>query len=266
MPATATRFSSRAVAHGLEGIMSKRAAAPYRAGRGDDWLKVKQALSDEFAIVGYTPPKGSRTGFGSLLLAAAEKGGGWRYVGRVGSGFSQVQLGELAVQLQRRGQKDPSVRADTIDPLLRGAHWVKPEKVAEVYYRGIGNLGLLRQPSLKTIRADKTAADLVNATAGRRRQESAMPTAKKKASPARGAAPKTKAASPRKSAPSPASGEVKISHPERVVFPADGYTKRDVADYYSAVMPWFLAGVKDRPLSVVRCPMASPRSVFSRNT
>ncbi len=245
----------QAVAHGLEGIMSKRAAAPYRAGRGDDWLKVKQALSDEFAIVGYTPPKGSRTGFGSLLLAAAEKGGAWRYVGRVGSGFSQVQLGELAEQLRRRGQEDPSVRPETIDPLLRGARWVKPEKVAEVYYRGIGNLGLLRQPSLKVIRADKTAADLVNETAGKRGKESTMATAgKKKASPARSAAPKTKAAARRKSAAPPPSGELKISHPERVVFPADGYTKRDVAGYYSAVMPWFLAGVNDRPLSVVRCP------------
>jgi bifunctional non-homologous end joining protein LigD len=250
-----SKVFEQAIAHCLEGIMSKRAAAPYRAGRGDDWLKVKQALSDEFAIVGYTAPKGSRTGFGSLLLAAAEKGGAWRYVGRVGSGFSQVQLGELARQLQRGGQDEPSVRAETIDPLLRGAHWVRPEKVAEVYYRGIGNLGLLRQPSLKVIRADKTAADLVNETAGRRRQESAMPaTVKKKTSPSRSSKATTKPAMRPKNAASPPSGEQKISHPERVVFPADGYTKRDVADYYSAVMPWFLAGVNDRPLSVVRCP------------
>lgn len=246
---------AHAVEHGLEGIMSKRGASPYRAGRGDDWRKVKQALSDEFAIVGYTPPKGSRAGFGSLLLAAAEKGGGWRYVGRVGSGFSQVQLGELAQELRRNELPRPSVRVETVDPLLRGAHWVEPEKVAEVYYRGIGNLGLLRQPSLKAIRADKTAADLVNEAAGRRRQEAAMPTGKKSnASSARAIMPKPAVPERRKGAPPPPSGAVNLSHPERVVFPADGYTKRDVADYYSAVMPWFLPGVSGRPLSVVRCP------------
>jgi bifunctional non-homologous end joining protein LigD len=250
----------QAVAHKLEGIMSKRAASPYRAGRGDDWRKIKSALSDEFAIVGYTKPKGSRNGFGSLLLATAEKNGSWRYAGRVGSGFSQMQLGVLAQALQRRECTQPAVRAASIDPLLRGAHWVEPDKVAEVYFRGIGNQGLLRQPSLKAIRADKTAADLAREAAGKHRREPAMPIEKKVA---RKVAVKGKAAlekknaahksAPVKAAP-PTFGTVKLSHPERIVFPADGYTKRDVADYYAAVMAQFLAGVRGRPLSIVRCP------------
>jgi bifunctional non-homologous end joining protein LigD len=253
----------QAVAHKLEGIVSKRVASPYRGGRGDDWRKIKSALSDEFAIVGYTKPKGSRSGFGSLLLAATEKDGGWRYAGRVGSGFSQLQLGELTKALQRRGRAQPAVRAASIDPLLRGAHWVAPEQVAEVYFRGIGNLGLLRQPSLKAIRADKTAADLIHEAASKRRREPAMPIAKV----ARKVVAKTNVAiekvaiekkTARKSASTkttpPTFGAVALSHPERVVFPADGYTKRDVADYYATVMPQFLPGLRGRPLSIVRCP------------
>ncbi|MDR3386068.1 MAG: DNA ligase D [Rudaea sp.] len=247
------RVFAQAMEHGLEGVMSKRAASPYRGGRGDDWRKVKQAQSDEFAIVGYTAPKGSRAGFGSLLLASAEKGGSWRYAGRVGSGFSHAQLGNLEKELRRARRPQAIVRRETIDPLLRDAHWVEPEMVAEVYYRGIGNLGLLRQPSLKAIRADKSAADLVTAVAGVRRGESAMPTAKsKKASSAPDAA--SKPARRKIAAVASPSAAVKLSHPERVAFPADGYTKQEVADYYSAVMPWLLAGISNRPLSVVRCP------------
>jgi bifunctional non-homologous end joining protein LigD len=254
----------QATASAMEGIVSKRADSPYRAGRGDDWRKIKRALSDEFAIVGYTLPKGSRSGFGSLLLAAAEPDGSWRYAGRVGSGFSQSQLTALARELRTHARSQPSVRAQTIDPLLRSPHWVSPRKVAEVYYRGIGNLGLLRQPSLKTIREDKTPADLLAESTGSRRRESAMSNKVAKA------APKKKSASAASSKPPGRKGKtatgnpapVNITHPERVVFPADGYTKRDVADFYTAVMPWLLAGIMNRPLSVVRCPDGLSKACF----
>src|SRR6185312_5711564 len=166
-------FSSHAVGDGegafrtateqqLEGIISKRVDSIYRAGRGDDWLKIKRLESDEFAVVGYTPPKGSRSGFGSLLLARPdpEVSNGWIYVGRVGTGFSDEQLRQLSRTITDKSSKKPTVKLAAIDPLLRGAHWVEPKAVAEVYYRGIGNKNLLRQPSLKTMRTDKSAADL----------------------------------------------------------------------------------------------------------
>src|SRR5690606_35007897 len=83
----------------FEGIVSKRADRPYRPGRSDDWRKTKQLTSDEFAVVGYTAPRGSRSGFGSLLLARPDPGHGWRYVGRVGTGFTDALIGELAPRL-----------------------------------------------------------------------------------------------------------------------------------------------------------------------
>ncbi|HET7358637.1 MAG TPA: DNA ligase D, partial [Rhodanobacteraceae bacterium] len=210
----------------LEGIMSKRADSPYRAGRGDDWRKIKRLQSDEFAIVGYTPGKGARSGFGSLLLGRPDGEGGWDYAGRVGTGFSEKQLRALGKRLATGGSKTPTVDPASVDPLLRGARWLPPRTVAEVYFRGIGGNGLLRQPSLKTLREDKSADDLGDAD---------RPLAR---------------AAARKTAPA----AVAITHPDRVVFPEDGITKQQVADYYRAVMDWFLPGVTRRPLSIIRCP------------
>lgn len=221
---------------GLEGIVSKRIDSRYRAGRGDDWHKVKRLATEEFAIVGYTPPKGARQGFGSLLLAKPSNGG-WDYVGRVGSGFSDAQLHELSETLVRDGGTKPTVRPATIDPLLRRARWIAPERVAEVYFRGIGNQGLLRQPSLKMIRPDKTAADL--------RDPDAPPTR-----------PRTARAA--KSIPS----TITITHPDRVVFGQPRITKQQVADYYLAVMDRFLPEVIGRPVSVVRCPDGVAKGCF----
>ena len=147
----------------LEGIISKRADAPYRSGRSDDWRKTKRLESDEFAVVGMTAPRGSRAGFGALLLARPDGKGGWNYAGRVGTGFSQKLIAELSASLgKRRGDKPTAHLPDELDVDLRTAQWFAPKAVVEVYYRGIGNQGLLRQPSLKGMRPDKRAADLLS--------------------------------------------------------------------------------------------------------
>jgi bifunctional non-homologous end joining protein LigD len=234
----------------LEGIVSKRVDSPYRAGRGDDWLKVKRLESDEFAVVGYTPPKGSRNGFGSLLLAKPDPAvqGGWIYVGRVGSGFSDEQLRQLGKTIADKGSRKPTVKLSAIDPLLRDARWIEPSAVAEVYYRGIGNQHLLRQPSLKTMRTDKTAADLADSD-----RAPASTSARSAKAPARSRAGKASAAG---------TAGIVITHPDRVVYPDDGITKQDVADYYASVMDWFLPGVVDRPTSVIRCPEGTAQACF----
>ncbi len=217
----------------LEGIVSKRVDSPYRAGRGDDWLKIKRLMSDEFAVVGYTPPKGQRKGFGSLLLATPDGDAGLRYAGRVGSGFNDRLLREVARELASGGRKEPLVPIAGIDPQLRDARWVAPRAVAEVYYRGIGNQGLLRQPSLKTLRRDKSPDDLRDSDR----------------SPADSAPARAGSSRSRKRA-----SAIHITHPDRIVYPDDGVTKQDVADYYAAVMEHFLPGVLERPVSVIRCP------------
>lgn len=240
-------FSSHTVGHGndvfamameqkLEGTIAKRVDGAYHGGRGDDWQKIKRLESDEFAVVGYTAAKGSRLSFGSLLLARPEADGRWTYVGRVGTGFTDAMLRELGDTLASGGSKKPVVDVVNIDPMLRGALWIQPTVVAEVYYRGIGNKTLLRQPSLKTLRVDKSVADLRD----------------------RDRAPSKRVAKAAASAKTAAS--IVITHPDRIVYPDDGITKQDVADYYEAVMSWLLPGIHDRPTSTIRCPggIASP--------
>ena len=249
-------FFELAVQRELEGIISKRMDAAYHAGRGDDWKKIKRLTSDEFAVVGYTAAKGSRVGFGSLLLARPASDGGWDFAGRVGTGFKDEQLRELVKSMQKSTLKKPPVHESTIDPLLRGAHWIKPGTVVEVYFRGIGNHGLLRQPSLKTMRLDKAPEDL-------RRGDRASSTRKRRntdmAQPKTAAAKKTARSSKASAIPTDA---ITITHPEREVFPGEGISKQDVADYYQAVMKHFLPGVEGRPTSVIRCPSGIGDSCF----
>ena len=240
-------YSTHATGHGadvfraaverrLEGIMSKRAGSPYRAGRSDDWRKVKRLQGDEFAVLGYTPPKGSRNGFGALLLGRPDptRPGRWIYAGRAGTGFSEADLKTLSRSVAHGGSRQPPVAIEGIDPLLRGALWVSPEAVVEVSFRGLGGHRLLRQASFKGLRPDKSVADLQAA-------DHAAP-------PAPGAhAMKTRSA---KETSSP----VVITHPDRLVYPAEGLRKQDVVDYYRAVMDAFLPGVAGRPTSIIRCP------------
>jgi bifunctional non-homologous end joining protein LigD len=153
---------SAATAQGLEGIVSKRADAPHVGGRSDDWRKSKEATSDEFAVVGFTPPKGARAGFGALLLARPDPVHGWRYTGRLGTGFSNSQLTELLQQLDHDTRTKPTVYVPPHDTDLRAARWIEPTVVVEAFYRGVGKEGLLRQPSLKTVRPGQTRRDLLD--------------------------------------------------------------------------------------------------------
>ena len=266
---------------GFEGIISKRGDRPYRPGRGDDWRKTKELASDEYAVIGYTPPKGSRNGFGSLLLARPDAEHGWRYSGRVGSGFSDALLAELTPRIGRAGRDEPTVFVPPNDTDLRAAKWFAPRFVVEVFSRGTGGHGLLRQPSLKAVRPDKSVDDLhdsdrdggedMTSPAPAPRKRAASKTAKAtKAAKATGATAAPKSGTSRTARGGPA-GPAKIarasagasdeartpptlSSPEKILFPGDTLTKRDVADYYTAALPWLLPEIANRPLSVIRCP------------
>ena len=248
---------------GFEGIISKRADRGYRPGRGDDWRKTKELASDEYAVVGYTPPKGSRSGFGALLLAQPDAEHGWRYCGRVGSGFSDALLDTLTAQIGRAGRNEPTVHVPPNDTDLRAARWFAPRFVVEVFSRGTGGHGLLRQPSLKAVRPDKSVDDLDDSDrdgASMDRPDAGKRRAPKSPAPSAGrAAGKKTSAKPR---PDDDRALPTLSSPDKVLFPGDTLTKRDVADYYAAAMPWLLPEIVGRPLSVIRCPSGIKGACF----
>ncbi|QGW65495.1 DNA ligase D [Lysobacter soli] len=243
----------------FEGIISKRADRAYHSGRGDDWRKTKALHSDEYAVVGWTAPKGSRSGFGSLLLATPDKRHGWAYVGRVGSGFSDTLIKDISKRLGRAGSKEPTVYVPENDTDLRSAKWFEPRFVVEVNFRGIGGQGLLRQPSLKSIRDDKDIEDLSDSDRGSGTKP-AKAAAKKIASKTSASKTATKKAA--KSATKTARTPPKLSSPTKVLYPDDGYTKLDVANYYAAVRDHLLPEIAGRPLSIIRCPAGTDKPCF----
>ncbi|MET0289982.1 MAG: DNA ligase D [Pseudoxanthomonas sp.] len=210
---------------GLEGIVSKRRDARYAGGRGDAWVKVKHEHTDEFVIVGYTDPKGSRSGFGSLLMAQPE-GDALRYVGRVGTGFDQSGIAALMKRMAPLKTEHAAVALPAHVPFsARAVHWIRPGLVAEVAFRGWAKEGLLRQAAFKRLREDKSMAQR------RDRETHTTP-------------------------------DVVITHPERLVYKTDGIRKGEVADYYRQVAPWLLPELRGRPLSLLRCPEGAGGECF----
>ncbi|MGH6980806.1 MAG: DNA ligase D, partial [Stellaceae bacterium] len=212
---------------GLEGIVSKRAAKPYRSGRVGDWLKAKCIQRQEFVIGGFTEGAGARKGgVGSLLLGYYE-GGALRYAGHVGTGFTAKSATELRTRLMRIKTAKPAY--DAVPKEARaGAIWVKPDLVCEVEFSNWTSDGVLRHPSFKALREDKPAKTIVRETIG-----GPPPKAAKSANTVAG---------------------VVITHPDRKIFPDSGVTKLDLARYYDAVAEWMLPEVANRPLSLLRCP------------
>lgn len=244
----------------FEGIISKRADRPYHPGRGDDWRKTKVLESDEFAVVGYTPGKGARTGFGSLLLARPDAEHGWVYAGRVGTGFSGKLIRELEAVIGERGGKKPSVHIahSTKETELKAAKWFAPLFVVEVFLRGISNEGVLRQPSLKAVRMDKEIGDLAqsnrNGAVGRPAKAGKPPAA----TAVDGGRPRAASSSPAKANKAPP----RLTSPTKVIYPDVGLTKLDVAKYYTDVMDHLLPEIAGRPLSIIRCPNGAAKPCF----
>lgn len=247
---------------GFEGIISKRVDARYRGGRGQDWIKVKHEDGDEFVVVGYTAPKGARGHFGSLLLARPGQDG-LRYVGRVGSGFGDAMLRDLFKRMRPLEAVGPTVELPAHIPLRpRNVQWLQPRLVVEVAFRGWAKEGLLRQASFRGLREDKDMADLEpEKPAASKAKAPARAKAGKGAAAAKTAPARTKAKAARK-AGSADGADVVITHPDRVVYPADGMTKGDVAAYYRAIAPWLLRDIAGRPLSLVRCPDGATGQCF----
>src|SRR5881296_2730758 len=219
---------------GLEGIVAKRADAPYRAGRSPNWLKIRADRTDDFVVVGFTRPKGSRSGFGALDLGAYDDGK-LVYAGRVGSGFTAAQLKAVSADLERSVRPTPAFSGPV--PKDAGHTWVEPTLVAEVRFKEWTDERLLRQPVFVRFRDDKPISEIAirgRGTGDEGRVEPDSPTR-----------PPSLVPSPR---------EVKFSNLEKVFWPDEGYTKGDLIDYYRAISPWLLPYLKDRPVVLTRYP------------
>jgi bifunctional non-homologous end joining protein LigD len=240
-------FFAHARRAGLEGVVSKRRTSPYRAGRNTDWIKTKCLERSEFVIGGFTDPGGSRHGFGSLLLGVFDDDQRLTYAGRVGTGFSHGLIDELAARLSAiERPTSPFVDARAA-ARLAGVHWVRPQLVAQVAFSNWTRDHRLRHPSFQGLREDKPPR-LVHA-------EKPVPialgaSAGRKHGHASRRAP---------SVPTPSGDEatlagVRITHPDRLLYPAEKITKRELAEYYLAVAERMLPEVAGRPLAIVRCP------------
>jgi bifunctional non-homologous end joining protein LigD len=157
------RRFAEACRSGWEGLIAKRAAAPYAPGRSKDWLKLKCVLGQEFVIGGYTDPAGSRTEFGALLVGYYE-GDRLRYAGKVGTGYSVARLTALGARL--RGLETPESPFTDAWPIPRGTHWTRPELVAQIGFAEWTPEGRLRQPRFLGLRDDKPPAQVIREQAG----------------------------------------------------------------------------------------------------
>jgi bifunctional non-homologous end joining protein LigD len=247
-------FFRLACSHRLEGIVAKRRDQPYRPGRGSDWLKVKCHKRDEFVVIGYTEPAGRRLGFGALLLGYYDAQGRLHYAGRVGTGFSDRLLAELRPRLDRMARREAPALPKGAPQ--KGVHWIEPRLVAAVRYAEWTADGILRQPAFLGLRDDKSAEEVVYPPpAGVRPDPPAGRTRRA------GAGQKT-------AAPAPARGGgvcfagVRLSHPDRLLYPEEGITKLALAQYYERVKDWALPHLAHRPLSLMRCPQGHHKHCF----
>jgi bifunctional non-homologous end joining protein LigD len=270
---SATALLDSACQMNMEGLIGKRVGSPYVTRRSNDWIKLKCKHRQEFVIVGYTEPKGARSGFGALLLGLHdESSGALRYAGKVGTGFNQVTLQNILTQLQPLHVSKPAMANPPTGAEARGVHWLQPKLLAEVAYAEITRDGVVRHSVFHGLRQDKPAEGITQETPVDTRQ------LKKDKAPAKpGAKPKAKGKSPEKAEAKPAPGrgkttkaavadtqgaQVRITHPDRVIDPSSGTTKMQLAQYYAQVAPWILPHLAQRPVALVRAPEGITGELF----
>ncbi len=225
------------VSLGLEGILAKRSAGPYRTGRHADWLKIRVDQTDDFAVVGWKESESrGRPGFAGLHLAVRD-GDVWRYAGSVGSGFTEKQLNDIRKLLEPY-RRDRPVATGALPKTGRHV-WLEPRVVVEVRYKEWTNDGHLRHPVFLRLRDDKKAEECV------RQGTSSSSEADADEDGAEPPAPLPPSASRRKLA---------FTHREKVFWPDEGYTKGDLIDFYVAIAPSILPYLAERPLVLDRYP------------
>ena len=256
----------------LEGLVAKKADSPYRSGRSTSWYKIRAVRTDDFVVVGYTDPKGGRSGFGALHLAQYAFGNDYAndgelvYAGSVGTGFSDDMLDEImeslrALEASTSGDPgssggDPGTSGGKENhPAIGGSvpkgpshHWIRPELVAEVRYKEFTEGGVIRHPSFVGLRDDKSPEECI-------RQAEDGGGARGGGEGAQGGGAR------RESRPDPmpvtvdaVDRTVHFTNLDKVLWPVMGYTKGDLIEYYRAVWEWIEPYLRDRCLVLTRYP------------
>jgi bifunctional non-homologous end joining protein LigD len=241
------RLLEATASQGLEGVVAKRLDSHYEPGRRTGaWLKIKHVRRQELVIGGWIPGEGRRARRIGALLMGYHRDGTFVYAGRVGTGFTEKTLNELL------GKLEP-LRRDTspfgsAPKLPREAVFVEPSLVAEIEFREWTNEGVLRAPSFKGLREDKSPREVVLEGSGQDAAESADPSSPEalfdevEELPERAVAVLTQGR------------RLKISNWDKVLYPETGFTKGDLVAYYGRIAPIVLPHLHDRPLTLKRYP------------
>jgi bifunctional non-homologous end joining protein LigD len=228
---------------GLEGIVSKIADAPYRSGRGHDWLKTKCSERQEFVVAGVVPSTADPQAVGALVLGFYDDGK-LHYAGRTGTGFTQDIARRLFHKLM--AFRSNEVPFETIPAEERGVRkpvWVKPAMVVDVDFRGWTHGDRVRQASFQGIREDKSAKEVV--------RERAIAATSRAPAVKRGSLAKNDTVA-----------GVHLTHPDRIYWDDANVTKRDLAEYYVKVWKWMRPHVVGRPIALLRCPVGIDGQCF----
>jgi bifunctional non-homologous end joining protein LigD len=235
-----------------EGIVSKRADAPYRGTRSGDWLKSKCLREQELVIGGFTTSTEGTDRIGALLLGYYQSGK-LIYAGRTGTGFTQKLKRDLLTRLSKLKLKSSAF--DRVPAAAqRGAVWVKPKLVAQVRFATWTADGLVRQAAFLGLREDKPATEVT--------RERATVAPRPKASHRSPTPLAARVVSKARAKPALAPATVRLTHPDKVLDPETGLTKRQLADYYLTIAPLMLPHITGRPLSLVRCPDGAGKPCF----
>jgi bifunctional non-homologous end joining protein LigD len=234
----------------LEGLVAKKIDSTYRGDRSPDWLKVKCHREQEFVVGGAAYLPGRGTGTFSSLLVGVRSGKGLKYAGRVGGGFDAAERGEWVKRVKKLTRKDSPF--DRLPERRSGEiwHWMKPQLVIQVAFADWTQGGILRQPRYLGMREDRSPKTVVREEPAHtkdvvkksNRKSAAIPAARKS---------RSKASAKAESGAAEVGGQ-RLTHPDRVLYPHDGITKLQLAEYFLAVGEAALPHYRNRPLSILR--------------
>ena len=220
----------KACEHQLEGIISKNKEAPYESGRSKNWLKIKCTNVQEFLIGGYTLQQNGS--LAALLMGAYNDQQKLQYIGRVGTGYSQQTSSALLEKLKKISSNESKFEIKS--PHEKNIRWVRPNLIANIEFATWTDDEILRHAAFKGLRTDQKPKNVFL-------KEKTFPEATKK----------------ELSAP-----KIKLTHPDKILFPTAQVTKLELAEYYTSIKDWIMPFVENRPLALLRCPSGEGKTCF----